>query len=422
MGESKLVRAKIVCTLPKDNGLECIGNQTRIAKWYFDRNQKICRPFYYSGCGGNENKFDSWDECEEKCPNTFPPQVELLNKVLVVEEEFEALLDVTVEANPPPTIIWQKDGKDVILDERIVLLENGSLHISTSELDDTGTWTIIADNRLGQKARKQVTLNVYPSRLAIEVVVGKDQSVFQQDEDIKLTCLVKGYPIPSIMWYRNNIPVGKNKRFSIDQDNTLVIPKSRTIDTGSFSCRATNEHEVVSDEIEIFVKKPEQDEQCIDNPMFANCQLIVKAGFCGKNPYYSKFCCASCTEAGEALYSEVKEEVPEEEPSEEQEEIPEASEEEASEAEASEEEASGEEALEGEALEEEQEQEEQEQAVETAQDLEEEDVEENSEDAYGAYEYDDDNTDDVQDEYETVEGEVAEDMPEPEYDGGGWFS
>ena len=74
-----------------------------------------------------------------------------------------------MEANPPPKIVWQKDGKDVVFDERIVLLENGSLHISPSEMDDTGTWTIVADNGLGQKARKQVTLKVFPSRLAIEV-------------------------------------------------------------------------------------------------------------------------------------------------------------------------------------------------------------------------------------------------------------
>ena len=82
--DSKIVRAKIVCSLPKHNGLECIGNQNgqKVAKWYFDRSLKICKPFYYKGCGGNENRFDSWDECEEKCPNTFPPEVELLNKVI----------------------------------------------------------------------------------------------------------------------------------------------------------------------------------------------------------------------------------------------------------------------------------------------------------------------------------------------------
>ena len=89
--------------------------------------------------------------------------------MLVIEEDFPVLFDVNVEANPAPTITWQKDGVDVVFDERIVILENGSLHIVTSKMDDTATWTIIADNGLGQKARKQVTLDVFPSRMDIEV-------------------------------------------------------------------------------------------------------------------------------------------------------------------------------------------------------------------------------------------------------------
>ena len=58
----------------------------------------------------------------------------------------------------------------------------------------------------------------------------------------------------------------------------------------------------MDDTIQIFVKKPENVEQCDDSPTFANCDLIVKAGYCSKNPFYSKFCCASCTEAGQPLY------------------------------------------------------------------------------------------------------------------------
>ena len=39
------------------------------------------------------------------------------------------------------------------------------------------------------------------------------------------------------MWYRNNIALGKNERYTIDNDNTLLLAKSRTIDGGSYSCR-----------------------------------------------------------------------------------------------------------------------------------------------------------------------------------------
>ena len=39
---------------------------------------------------------------------------------------------------------------------------------------------------------------------------------------------------------------------------------------------------------------------CSDNPYFANCKLIVKARYCG-NKYYAKFCCRSCTLAGQKI-------------------------------------------------------------------------------------------------------------------------
>ncbi len=37
---------------------------------------------------------------------------------------------------------------------------------------------------------------------------------------------------------------------------------------------------------------------CEDNPYFANCKLIVRAQYC-TNKYYAKFCCRSCTIAGQ---------------------------------------------------------------------------------------------------------------------------
>jgi hypothetical protein len=75
--QSKLVQAKTICSLPKIHG-HCRDN---VAKWYFDSQTKKCQPFYYSGCGGNANLFDSWDICEEACPNAFPPEVEISAKV-----------------------------------------------------------------------------------------------------------------------------------------------------------------------------------------------------------------------------------------------------------------------------------------------------------------------------------------------------
>ena len=162
--------------------------------------------------------------------------------------------------------------------------------------------------------------------------------------------------------------------------------------------RARNIHETVSDTIQIFVKKPENVEQCDDSPTFANCDLIVKAGYCSKNPFYSKFCCASCTEAGQPLYEPKAEDEQEnkvtEESEESEDENTESEDESAHDTTESEYEASGEESEDESSGEE---------LVES----------ENESSDYGNYDYDE--SDDVQEEYETADGEVAEDLPDPEY-------
>ncbi|XP_013147767.1 PREDICTED: papilin isoform X2 [Papilio polytes] len=51
------------CVLPAETG-EC-ANYTE--KWFYDTAYQRCRQFYYGGCGGNENRFDSQQECETSC-------------------------------------------------------------------------------------------------------------------------------------------------------------------------------------------------------------------------------------------------------------------------------------------------------------------------------------------------------------------
>ena len=95
---------------------------------------------------------------------------------MVTENGKDALLQISVDANPPATISWEFEGEAVQLeniDEQsgrtILKLEDGSLKIIKTTLNDAGIWTVVADNNLGQIARKNVLLEVTPERMPIMV-------------------------------------------------------------------------------------------------------------------------------------------------------------------------------------------------------------------------------------------------------------
>ncbi|KAM7343531.1 kunitz-like toxin PcKuz3 [Cochliomyia hominivorax] len=35
--------------------------------WYYNRSIRQCRPIWYMGCGGNNNRWCSWSICQQRC-------------------------------------------------------------------------------------------------------------------------------------------------------------------------------------------------------------------------------------------------------------------------------------------------------------------------------------------------------------------
>lgn len=51
------------CFLYQDRG-NCSDSTS---KFFYDKHDGVCKNFMYSGCGGNENRFESKQECEQQC-------------------------------------------------------------------------------------------------------------------------------------------------------------------------------------------------------------------------------------------------------------------------------------------------------------------------------------------------------------------
>jgi len=293
--EAQLKEATRICKQDLEVG-SC--NETE-ARWRFDEEARACVPFYFSGCGGNQNNFVTRAECQGMCPNAFPPELDIIHKILNIEEGSEAMLRINASGNPFPDISWQFEGAEVVLDDRIQLDQDKSLKIVRVESSDSGIWTVMANNGLGQVVRRQLSLTVYPSSIPITIALTEAPTTYESGEEIRIGCQVEGYPVPSVRWMKNNAKLPRSQRIFVEEDNILVIKSASPIDGGLYSCVARNKNERKSSMVELAVKKGEIPEECTDLPGLANCDLVVKRQQCGRSAALQRICCKSCHEAGQ---------------------------------------------------------------------------------------------------------------------------
>ncbi|XP_056893820.1 hemicentin-1 isoform X2 [Takifugu flavidus] len=167
-----------------------------------------------------------------------------------------AVLECIVNGVPPPQVTWRKHGAILAGNNpRYRFVEDGSLHITSAQVTDTGRYLCMATNQAGSQ-RKRVDLQVYvpPSisdgRLNVTVTVNVQTT---------LSCEASGIPKPTVTWRKNGRVINTDQNqnmYRLLTSGSLVVIAPTVEDSAVYECAVSNEAGVDSRFINLTVHVP----------------------------------------------------------------------------------------------------------------------------------------------------------------------
>ncbi|XP_027279680.1 hemicentin-2 isoform X2 [Cricetulus griseus] len=145
-------------------------------------------------------------------------------------------LDCVVRGDPAPDIRWTKDSLPLPVSRLYLQLQNGSLTILRTKMDDAGRYQCLATNEMGA-VKKVVTLVLQSA--PVFLVEPRDLTV-RLGEDVELRCQATGEPVPTIEWLRAGRPLQADRRLRTLPDGSLWLGHVEAGDAGAYECVAHN--------------------------------------------------------------------------------------------------------------------------------------------------------------------------------------
>eukprot|EP00064_Thunnus_orientalis_P001576 superscaffoldBa00000108_g1579 len=183
-------------------------------------------------------------------------------------------VDCLASGLPDPAVRWSlPDGTMVnsvlqgedrgVRARRLTVFDNGTLLVPAVGMGEEGEYTCYAENQGGQdtmKVKVKVMMTSPPT-----FTDGRSYRVIkvQQGATAIIPCQATGDPAPTVTWFspaRRVIPRSSGSGFYFERvvvvsDGTLEVRLAQKIDTGNYTCRATNSvgerHMVVGLEVEV---------------------------------------------------------------------------------------------------------------------------------------------------------------------------
>ncbi|XP_071665910.1 roundabout homolog 2 isoform X13 [Patagioenas fasciata] len=166
-----------------------------------------------------------------------------INQVVLEEEAVD--FRCQVQGDPTPTVRWKKDDADLPRG-RYDIKDDYTLRIKKAASTDEGTYTCIAENRVGKvEASATLTVRARPVAPPQFVVRPRDQIV-AQGRTVTFPCETKGNPQPAVFWQKEgsqnllfpNQPLQPNSRYSVSPTGDLTITNIQRSDAGYYICQA----------------------------------------------------------------------------------------------------------------------------------------------------------------------------------------
>uniref|UniRef100_A0A6J0T013 Brother of CDO isoform X1 n=1 Tax=Pogona vitticeps TaxID=103695 RepID=A0A6J0T013_9SAUR len=180
----------------------------------------------------------------------YPPEAQ----TIIVTKGQSLILECVASGIPPPRVTWAKDGFNVSsYNKTRFLLSN--LLIDTISEEDSGTYSCMADNGVGEAAAAFILYNVQvfePPEVSMEI----SQQIITWGQNAKFTCKVRGNPQPSVVWLRNAVPLFPSHRMLLTR-RALRVSSVGPEDEGIYQCMAENEVGSAQAMVQLRIAKPE---------------------------------------------------------------------------------------------------------------------------------------------------------------------
>lgn len=235
--------------------------------------------------GKYESAEDSQTDDDVPLNRAKPPKViHHLQNIKELEGEPVAMA-CKIDGFPKPTLTWLKDGQPLTASTRFTTTYDintgvARLKISDSILQDSGIYTVVAENKAGSdrtngrlEIEKESGVDnkpiVDPSAFAYlnkpqtpvhanvdengepfspaRIVVPLSNIHSVEGKPVRLACRVEGNPKPSVVWYKNGINLPASTRLNPDFDLktgvvSLKINEAQTNDSGVYEVFVENDY------------------------------------------------------------------------------------------------------------------------------------------------------------------------------------